>query len=228
MKPQHFAAVAGFLVLTALVLIFTGRPQAGNGDAAKSPENLVTVIGEGEVRAKPNMVRITFGILSTDRASAVEAEALSLASVGRVRDSLISAGVDEELIEVSQSTITAITDQDFGGAPRIAGYEARVKITVVMKYPGKVQAVIDSAVGAGANSLDEVLYALDDAEDEKQEALAKALANARLRAAALTKASDGAVGDLISMEMLEAENTPSATSPRGLIFKARVKASYGF
>lgn len=228
MKPQHFAVVSGLLVLLVLVLSLTGRPQAQDATADRFPQNLVTVIGEGEVRGKPNLVRITLGILSTDRASAAEAEALNLASAARVREALVAAGVDPEVLEVSQPTIEAVTDQDYAGAPRIAGFQAHTRMTGVLKYPGKVQAAIDSAIASGATSLDEVAYTLDDAEDRKQEALAKALANARLRAGALTRAGGEALGALISMEMLAEEDLPPATSPRGLVFKVRVKATFGF
>ncbi len=227
MKPQHFAVAAGVLILTAMLLLFSGRPQSSDGAAAQSPENRVTVIGEGEVRAKPNLVRITLGVLTTDRASAAEAGALNLASAARVRDALIAAGFDAEQIDVSQPTVAAVTDQDYTGATRIAGYEARATVVGTSKNLAKLQSAIDAAIIGGATSVDEVLYQIDNPEGAMQEAMGNALANARQRAAALAKADGRTIGDLISMEMLQEEKSGGSNSPRTLLFTVRIKASFG-
>lgn len=113
MKPQHFAAVAGTLLLVALVLIMTGRPQAdpARNAAVQPPAHMITVAGEGEVRVKPDLATFSFGVL-TNGASAAEAEALNVASVQRVRDALVNAGVDEHGLEISRKLVSAVTFQD--------------------------------------------------------------------------------------------------------------------
>jgi uncharacterized protein YggE len=228
LKPQHFAVLAGSLLLIALVLIVTGRPQADPAPTAavQPAAHVITVAGDGEVRVRPDLATISFGVL-TNGASAAEAEALNVASVQRVRDALVAAGVDEHGLDITRKTLNATTFQDFAGATRVAGYQAQYRISGSVKNPAKVQAVVDAALAAGATSLEGVVYTLESPEASRQAATQAALDSARARATALVRAEGGRLGDMTAMEVIQVE-APPADVPTAAIFRARVRASFGY
>lgn len=229
MKPQHFAALVGALLVAAVILLFAGRPDSGNTDqtAVTPPPRLVTVTGEGEVRVKPDLVLVTFGYI-THRASAAEAEALTIASAGQIAGALNEAGADATRTEVSHLTLTTDTYQDFTGATRISGFKASVTVQAVLKNPAKVADLLTAGLSAGATSVESVVYTLEDAESSQQAAMRAALDNARQRAAVITKAEGEALGALQTVEVLTEEAPPAATSPGALTFKASVKAVFNY
>jgi uncharacterized protein len=228
LKPQHFAVLAGGLLLVALVLMIMGRPQADAGKAAvQPPQHVVTVTGEGEVRIRPDQAVLSFGIW-TQGASAAEAEALNVASMQRVRDALVAAGMDEHSLEAVHKSVSAGTYQDFTGVTRISGFQAEGRITGTLRSTAKVQAVVDAALATGATSLESVVYGLDSQEQSREAAMQSALDNARTRATALARAEGGNLGDLISMEVLQEEPPGPVSSGGAMLFRARVKASFGY
>lgn len=229
MKPQHFAVLTGALAVVALVLILTGRPQSNQGGAAaaQASPRTVSVIGEGESRVKPDLALITVGIVE-HRASAAEAEARVTASAKDVQTAVLEAGADPDHVEIGQVTVNATTYQDFAGTPRISGFEARITVQAGIRNVSKVQTLIDAALTAGATSVDGVVYTLENPESAKQAAMKAALDNARQRAAALTKAAGETLGDLQSMDVLQQDGSPAATSPGSLVYRAQVKALFNY
>lgn len=230
MKPQHFALLAGLLLLIAGVLIITGKPQplltAGKGETDQ-PGHVVTVTGEGEIRLKPDLVWVSLGVWTTGP-SATEAEGSNLAFVREIRGALIAAGVEEAGLEVTPVTVNTTTRQDFAGVTRIAEFQARSVIRAPLRNLAKVQSVVDAALGAGATSVESVAYTLENPEQAKQQAMKLALENARARSNALVKTEGGRLGELRAIEVLSEDSPVSATSPGSLVFRARVKATFEY
>jgi hypothetical protein len=228
-KPQHFAFLAGSLLLIALALLLSGEPQTNPaGKDATPPDRVITITGEGEVRVKPDLAQVSVGVW-THGASATDAEALNLAFVKQVQAAMISAGADSDTLELVKAAVTTATYQDYTGATRISGFESRTVIRASVRNPSKVQAVVDSALTAGATSLEAVAFTLENPEPAKESAMRAALANARVRAAALLKADGEKLGDMRTMEVTAAETPPPASQSAGsLVFKALVKATFGY
>ena len=227
MKPQHFAVLAGSLLLVAVVLMITGRPTPST-PAVTALDHLVTVIGEGEVRVHPDQVVLTFGVV-TPGPSGREAEALNVASVKRVRAALVAAGLDEDQVETSRREVVPDSYQDYAGLTHVTGFQARARITALLRVPSKVDAAVDAALGAGATSMDGIAYGVAGMEAARQSALAKALENARQRAAVVASADGGSLGDLKHSEVLadETGSLPVASSTV-ISVKVRVKATFGY
>jgi len=226
-KLQHFAVLAGSLLLIAVILMVTGRPQL-SAPAVPPPDRLVTVIGEGEVRVRPDQVILTFGVNSPGPA-AREAQALNVASVSRIRGALVAAGLDEDQVEITRQELVTDTFQDYAGVTRVSGFLARARITALLKAPAKVDAVVDVALGAGATSVEGISYAVSGIEAAKQSAMAKAVENARQRAAAIASADGGSLGDLRTSELLPDDPalSPSA-SPTVITVRIRIKTTFTY
>lgn len=227
-KPQHFAALAGFLLLVAVILMVTGLPVDRSGaEEAKTAARVLTVTGEGEVKVKPDTVLVTFGV-TAHKTSAVDAEQTALQAMDQIRDALAKAGAEQERTELSAVTLSPDTYQDFAGVVRISGFQARGTVQAVVRPVGRAQEVLDAGLNAGATSVDNVLYTLADAETSKQAAMKAALENARLRAGTMTRAEGERLGALQSMEVLLEEAQGTALSPGGLVFRARVRATFEY
>ncbi|MFN3925487.1 MAG: SIMPL domain-containing protein [Pseudarthrobacter sp.] len=225
MKPQHFGLAAGFLLLTSILLVVVGRPAAQ--PKAPEPERRITVVGEGEFRAKPNLARITFGVL-TSGASAAEAEASNFTLTAQVRTAMVGTGVEEETLELIQPILTATPVQDYTGLVRITGFQARSRITGTVRNLGRIQNVIDSALSFGATSVEEVTFLLDSPETSKQQAIYRALENARSRASALLTRDGQTLGELLTVEVLAEPVIEGSDSAGSLTFRARVRATFEY
>ena len=227
MKPQHFAVAASLLLLVALALIFTAKPpQNPVPTVDTATDQLVTVIGEAEVKAKPDLATINLGV-RVHGDSAYEAESLLLAFAANIKNAMVSAGVDGDLVEISRPELQPDTHQDYSGATQIAGYTAQARVVGTLKNLGKVQAVIDSGLIAGATSVESVTYAVSNPESARQSAISKALDNARARAGVLAKNAGGSISLLKSAEVLP-DDAPPQASASGVIFKVRVKATFAY
>lgn len=230
MKPQHFALLAGGLLLLAVVLIVSGRPAQESrqtGAAAQAAAHSATVLGEGEIRVKPDTALITFGVV-VHRASAAEAEALALASAESVRTALVQAGAEEDRVEISNLALVTETYQDYSGTTRISGFKGQVTVQGVLHNVAKARSVVEAGLAAGATSLDSVVYSLENPEPARQAAMKTALENARQRATALVKAEGEGLGALKSMEVLSEEAPAPASSPSSLVYRARVRATFEY
>lgn len=228
MKPQHFAALAGFLLVAAVVLLVAGRPAGSqSGAAAKAPARVVTVTGEGEVKVKPDIFTVTFGV-TAHTASAVDAEAVLAAPMKNIVAAVVQAGADETRTETTPVVITPDTYQDFSGAVHIAGFGAKGTVTAVVTHLTKVQAVIDAAMAAGATSKESAYYSVDSPESYKQAAIKAALTNAADRASAMVRAGGDRLGAIQSMEVVAVQGADRAPTSGGLSFRAEVKATYEY
>lgn len=226
MKPQHFAFLAGTLVLVALVLLIPGGQQSSADKAAAPPERTVTVTGEGEVRVKPDVAQVSVGVW-THGASATDAEALNVAFVKQVQQAMVNAGADDGA-DVAQTALSTASYTDYTGATRISGFETRSAIKATVRSLGKVQAVVDAALAAGATSVESIVYTLDKPEDAKEAAMKAALANARVRAAAMVKVEGEKLGDPRSLEFSVADTPQTVNTPSSLTYRAQVRATFGY
>jgi len=218
--------VAGVLALAAIALMFPGgTSQRGR---VVEPSRTVTVTGEGEVRVRPDLAQLTFGVI-THGASATEAEALVLASARQIQTALVQAGADDQTVEPSHAAVVTNTYQDYTGVVRIGSFQGRSAVRGTVRTLSKVQASIDAGLAAGATSLESVVYLLENPEPAKESAMKAALENARERASVIVRSDGERLGPLKSMEVLLEEAPPTAgASPGSLLFRAKVKATFEY
>lgn len=215
----------------ALILLFAGRPIPGKDQAADKLPRTVTVMGEGEIRARPDQVTLTFGVTTwTQGASAAEAEALNLASLGRLTDRIETAGVADDAIAASHPVVTPLTRQDYAGKTYLTGYQAASQVVVTVTALNKADSVMALGLANGATSLDSILYGLDEPNETRQRAVAAAIENALIQASAIATGQGRTLGELLSVEVIqeEAPTARSASSPGALLYRVKVKATYSF
>jgi hypothetical protein len=97
---------------------------------------------------------------------------------------------------------------------------ARNDLEVTVTPVERVGEIIDATVGAGATSVADVRFELEDASALEREALRQAVATARLRAEAMAAGAGRAVDRIVRVE----EEGAAAQPPRP-VFRARAVAA---
>lgn len=237
MKPQTFATAAGFLLAVAALLLVAGKPQP-SAPAPPPPvdDRFISVTGEGEVRVKPDIAYITFGV-RLEGASAAEVEALNIASVNRVGESLTDQfQISSDDLQIARPVLEQVVGPENGGARRVTAYQATSEGLVVIRNPKQVPAVLDGLAKAGATSIGRVVYSVADPDKARQTALERAMNNAKLRAAELAAAggvqiqklhaASASFDEWESSEGLGPPPGPVSAVPTEVVIRARVQASF--
>ncbi len=180
--------------LLALVLCAT---SAGAQDAPRT----ISVSGEGEVSATPDIARITTGV---QMRAETAGDAMRLASDAMVLvfAALEAEGVEAADVQTSRLSLDPVWDDDpqpRSGPPDVVGYVAGNMVTVRLRDVDAIGSVIDALVVAGANRFEGIGFGIDDPEPMLEEARRAAVADARGRAELLAEAAGVALGPVLSL-----------------------------
>jgi hypothetical protein len=188
-------------LLATLALFVFALPlaaQGGGGDQPKIPT--ITVSGSGEVHVDPDLAVVRLGVLAQDEdASAAQQEANRVAR--GILDGVEALGVPAEAVQTSRLVLSPVYDQprpqDRSREPRISAYRASNVVRVRLADLTRVGPVIDAAVKAGANQVEGVDFQLEDDSAARQEALTKAVEEARAKAATIASALGVSLGPVL-------------------------------
>lgn len=194
---RHWAAAFG------LMLIATTAPLAAEpaGQGAQ-----ITVTGQAEVAATPDMAMIDLGV-TTEAPGAAQALAANTARMTRVQALLAEAGIAPRDMQTSALALDPIYERTTptAGPPRIAGHVARNMLTVRVRDLAGLGALIDRLVtgdepgGDLANSLRSLRFGLADPAPAQAEARRRAVADARARAALIAEAAGLRLGPVLEI-----------------------------
>jgi len=122
-------------------------------------ERLLSVTGEGTVRAEPDMALVTLGVVS-EAASAREALAENSASMSRIVGELRAAGAESRDSQTSGFSVEPVYSEPPRGddgsrafRPEIVGYRVRNELTLRIREMTRVGELLDQVVTLGANSI---------------------------------------------------------------------------
>lgn len=145
----------------------------------------IKVGGNGSVTAEPDQAIIYLGVLTEDK-NVQNAQEENTAISNQVLNGLKKMGIKEEDIETTSYTIRPIYDYS-NGKKNLRGYEVKHMFKITVKDISKVGLVIDVAVQNGANVIDKIEFTVSNPEFYYEEALEKALINARKKAEVIAK-----------------------------------------
>jgi uncharacterized protein YggE len=183
-----------FVVLAAAVLVAAafagiGRPEAARGETA-TPDT-VTTLGHGVITIAPDEATVTSGV-HTQAASAKAALDENAKLMNAVVAALKAAGGTE--LQTQQVSLYPQTRPQGEVTAYVADNTVSAKATIA-----GAGALIDAAVGAGANTVNGPSLSVSDRDARYRDALGKAVADARLKAEALAKAGGFGVGPVSSV-----------------------------
>ena len=184
-------------ILAALCLwAAAGHPLAAQ--EATGP-GTVTVQGSGVYAGAPDIATVGIGVVRDARTAGDALDQLS-DGLRAVLSRLETAGIEERDLQTSALTLSPRYDRQSSSlTPRPVGYVAESRISVRIRDIGRVGAVVDAAVGDGANRLDGVSFGLSDPEAAEKEARRRAVADARAKAETLTGEAGVALGDVTAI-----------------------------
>lgn len=164
-------------------------------------EPTLSVQGNGVVRVPPDVATVRVGV-STEGESASEVQAEANAAASAILDAVRSEGVDERQVQTARLQLFPIYASQGPGentTPRIIGYRASNTVTIRIDDLFRVGEVIDAALGAGANQLQGVGFGLDDDREAREDALRRAVEEARSKAEVMADALDVDLDGILSI-----------------------------
>jgi hypothetical protein len=189
---------AALVALGVAALAGVGRPEAARGDTGAA--DTVTTVGHGVVTLVPDQATVTAGV-HTQSGNAADALAQNAKQMNAVVAALEAAGGRD--LQTQQVSLYPQSGAD--GA--VTGYAADNSVAASIAV-GKAGALVDAAVGAGANTVGGPTLSTSDRDARYREALGKAVDDARAKADALAKAGGFGVGLVSTVTEQSAEPQP--------------------
>lgn len=228
MTPMPFR-----IVLAALLLAGAAAAQ----EVVAEPG--VTVRASGIAYGEPDRAVLELGVQTRDpdvRRALADADA----TMRRVRQALLAAGVAEEDLRTTTFQLWREEEVDRDGVPRGAAYRVTHLVEATVRGVEGVGQVIVGAVEAGANQIGGVRFALADPAALERRARALAMEDARAKAEQLAAAAGARLGDPLTIQetggggdppmplaMMEARGAgPSPVSAGQLAVRVEVTVRY--
>jgi uncharacterized protein len=182
--------VAG-LLLAAAAIAGVAQPRLGR-TATPTAGTSISVTGNGTVDATPDQASFNFGVTST-ASTAGAALSRNAVEARAIVDALKKAGVDSSDIQTTQVSLWPQTSND---GTEITGYQASNSVQITAPL-GKSGELVDAAVGAGANNVDGPSLDTADKSSLYDQALGRALADARGKAQAIADGAGLTLGSVL-------------------------------
>ncbi len=183
-------ALVGVIVALAAYAYYTLKQSEGVYTGAA----VITVQGEGEVNARPDIGEFSFSVLA-EGATAAEAQEKSATALNAALDFLKESGVEEKDYKTANyylnpkyryepTVCTAMYCPPSN--PVIDGYEVSQTVTVKVRDLAKSGDLISGVGDTGATNISGLSFTIDDESSLKAEAREKAIADAKAKADKLT------------------------------------------
>jgi hypothetical protein len=176
------------IVFLGIMLLFLAAPFAA---AVENNMSKLIVQGEGKTSAAPDKATIVLGVQTRD-ASAAIAAAENARLMNETITALLATGIAESEIQTSGYTL-GTEPQDVpvtsGEKQKAPGFLSSNTVTVNLNNTADVGRVLDAAVSAGSNSIQEVAFDLQNPRPQRDQALTMAILDAQRKAMVAAKAA---------------------------------------
>jgi uncharacterized protein YggE len=194
LQKKIFGWSVVFLTVVGAVFLLVLTDRTVN---SATTTNTVAFSGRGSVVAKPDIAIVNITILTeanTSKAAQDDNSRKSQDVIGYLEDQ----DIEEKDIKTSSYNLNPRYAYPRGGTPVITGFQVRQSITVKIRDLDRVGSVLEGVVAAGANQVSGVNLTIDDPDALQQEARAKAIADAKEKAANLEKQLGISLGRIIN------------------------------
>jgi uncharacterized protein YggE len=190
-------------------LLLVAAPLAGAQVGTPRDSGAVIVVsGEGKKALPPDQVVVQLGV-DTRAKTANAAGQANAQRMSNVRTALRSLGLTDKEITTAHYTVRF----EIGGPTmRDSIYVASNSVQIETKRLDLVSRIIDTALGAGATTINYLSYGLADPRSAMRDALADAVAQARAQAEAIAAAAGGTLGALLELNAQPSRFIPFATA----------------
>ncbi|MEN8184217.1 MAG: SIMPL domain-containing protein, partial [Myxococcota bacterium] len=205
-----------------LAPVLLGSLLVGPGESRAEEPASLSVAGEARLERPADELRLTLAVVSEGSEAAATTTQNSQRMEG-VLEALTQAGLAREEVETGRFSVSPRYDQRPPQAPRdwkpgIIGYRVENSIRVETSQIERAGALIDAAVGAGANSVQSIAFGLADDRAHRAEAIRAATAHARADATTLAEAAGVRLARLLSARLDDAAAPPVPLRRQGEAF----------
>ncbi|HIV30687.1 MAG TPA: SIMPL domain-containing protein [Candidatus Pullichristensenella excrementipullorum] len=207
-----------FAMLLCLAILALGT------GAALAEGTTLSVTGNGTVLVESDLAIVTVGVQETSK-DVLEAQSTVNEKIAAIKQALLDTGVEES--EINTDSINIYANYDYSDNTEvIVGYTARNSLSVRTTDMDNVGSLIDAAFAAGANTLDNVQFTVQDDTQAREQALTMAVEDARrkadvlasaagLQVASIERISEGGVSVYDSMRNYAADTVMAAEESGG-------------
>jgi uncharacterized protein YggE len=163
-RRTYYLAAIAIVAIVLISVIASTRPITIQTPSTTPQPKTLQVTGQGTVSAIPDEAILLLAV-QTQSTSATQASSDNAAVMTNVIDALVSLGISKNAIETVSYSLTPIYEnkQDQTTPPKILGYVARNAIQVTITDFGLVGKALDTAIGAGINEVQGIVFTLSDA-----------------------------------------------------------------
>ena len=186
-------------VLLGMLLLSLVRPAMAADNVTDVSK--LRVDGEGKVKAAPDMATIVLGV-ETRSTSAAEAAEENAILMNQTINALLDAGINESQMQTSRFSLTTMPQDEPRGADATQEpptFLATNQVTVRLENTADVGWVLDAAVSAGSNSIQEVKFDLKDQTPQNDEAMTIAIKDAQRKAQVAASAAGLELGKILEI-----------------------------
>jgi uncharacterized protein YggE len=193
---KRFAlVVAGFLAGAVIALQVPSAAQP-SGSPTDTTQRTITVSGTASIHAQPDEAVVSLGV-QTQASTAQAAMQQNATKMSAVFGAMRNLGIGGADLATTNVSLDPVYSND---GSTVIGFQAMNQIEVTIHDMGAVGKVIDAAVAAGANLAGGITFQLSDQNQGVNDALAKAVQNARSKADAMAAAADATVGQVVTID----------------------------
>ncbi len=172
------------------------------------PLRTINVSGTGQVFLTPDIAYIYIGV-HTEEDTAADAVSANTLETQQVIEALKEAGVDAKDIRTTNFSIWPNQQYTPDGQPAGTRYVVDNSVFVTVRDLESLGDLIDSAVSAGANSINSVQFDVADKTEALKQARAEAIKDAKTQAQELADASGVKLGEIQGIGFYDSVPTPN-------------------
>jgi uncharacterized protein YggE len=203
-QSWKWAGIAGLVLFGAVAIAGLTAALIGAQSVSAGPlqgglpSSTITVYGFGEATGSPDVAYVSLGVdvMNEDLGAAMtESDEKMTAIVAALGELGIAA---EDMQTANFSVWSDETQRPEGAAPGTSRvYRVNNILQITVRDITRIQAVIDDAIGAGANTVHGLTMGLDDPAALEHDARIESLADARDRASQIAEAIGVTLGEPI-------------------------------
>lgn len=186
------------IVFLGIMLLLLAAPFAA---AVENNMSKLIVQGEGKASAAPDKATIVLGVQTRDGSAAIAA-AENARLMNKTIAALLDAGINESEIQTSSYSLGTAPQEEPVIAeemPKPPEFVATNTVSVNLNNTTDVGKVLDAAVFAGSNSIQEVSFDLKNPQPQKDLALTRAIEDANRKAEIAARAAGVKLGRILEI-----------------------------
>ena len=160
--------------------------------------NQITVSGEGKVYAKPDVAIVSLGV-TTQAATVADVTKNNTDKMNAIIDAIKNLKISEKDIQTTNYNLTPLYNWTEKEGRVFQGYTLEQDVQVKIRDFTKIGDVLSQGTEKGANLVGDLQFTIDNPEQFKEQARAKAIAEAKANAQNLAKESGVNLGKIINV-----------------------------